>query len=73
MSRAFIKESDDQWLHEVAPTMSALIAYLTRENNGILVCERRRYADAAGRDIFEMSNGLSYAKDAHSIWRVVED
>jgi hypothetical protein len=73
MSRAFIKESDDQWLHEVAPTMSALIAYLTRENNGIMVRERRRYADATGREIFEMSNGLSYAKDTNGIWRVVED
>jgi hypothetical protein len=73
MSRAFIRESDDQWLHEVAPTMSSLLAYLTRENNGIMVHERKRYVEPSGREVYVMSNGLSYAKDENSIWRVVEE
>ncbi len=71
MSRAFMKESDDQWLHDVAPTMSALLAYLSRENNNIRVIEERRYIDEQGREVYEMSNGLAYFKDAENIWCVV--
>ena len=71
MSRAFMRESDDQWLHEVAPTMSALIAYLTRENNGIRVFEEKQSIDSEGREVHEMSNGLSYMKDEGGKWRVV--
>ena len=71
MSRAFMKESDDQWLHDVAPTMSALLAYLSRENNNIRVIEEKRYTDEQGREVYEMSNGLAYFKDDENIWRVV--
>lgn len=73
MSRAFVKESDDQWLHDVAPTVSALLIYLTRENNGIRVYEQRRRIDSDGREVYVMSNGLSYAKDRDDKWQVVED
>ncbi len=41
MSQAFVKESEEQWLHEIAPTINALIVYLTRENNNIRVYEKR--------------------------------
>jgi hypothetical protein len=71
MSRAFMKESDDQWLHDVAPTVNALLIYLTRENNGIRVYEEKRILDASGREVYAMSNGLSYAKDEQNVWRVV--
>ncbi len=37
MSQAFVKESDEQWLHDIQPTLHALVVYLTRENNGIRV------------------------------------
>lgn len=66
-----MKESDDQWLHDVAPTMSALLTYLTRENNGIRVFEEKRTIDPGGREVHEMSNGLSYSKDDEGKWRVV--
>lgn len=71
MSQAFIRESDDQWLEDVAPTVTALIHFLTRENNGIRVYEKRNYTKG-GHDIFEMSNGLSYTKDENGKWRVSE-
>ena len=45
MSQAFVKESDEQWLHEVSPTLKALILYLTRENNGIRVYEQKSFID----------------------------
>jgi hypothetical protein len=43
MSQAFVRESDEQWLHEIAPTLNALIVYLTRENNGVRVYEQKNY------------------------------
>ncbi|MBD0297928.1 MAG: hypothetical protein ICV84_22485 [Flavisolibacter sp.] len=64
MSQAFVRETDEQWLHEVAPTLNALMVYLTRENNGIRVYEKRSYVSPKlNREVHEMSNGLSYAKD----------
>src|SRR6476619_3633652 len=41
MSQAFVRESEEQWLHEVSPTLPALIVYLTRENNGVRVYEKK--------------------------------
>ena len=43
MSQAFVRESEEQWLHDVAPTVTALIIYLTRENNGVRVYEKSKY------------------------------
>lgn len=71
MSQAFVRESDEQWLHEVAPTMSALLVYLTRENNGIRVYEQKVSAHPkTGREIYLMSNGLSYTKDEEGKWSI---
>ena len=72
MSQAFVKESDEQWLHEVPPTLNALIVYLTRQNNGIRVYEKKTFIDPkTNREAYLMSNGLSYAKDDNGIWYVV--
>ncbi|HJS56392.1 MAG TPA: hypothetical protein VJ765_17690 [Chitinophagaceae bacterium] len=69
MSQAFVKEDDDQWLHEIPGTVTALINYLTRENNGIRVYEKRRVVKT-GIEIYEMSNGLSYSKDKDGKWQL---
>ncbi len=45
MSQAFVRESEEQWLHDVSPTLQALIVYLTRENNGIRVYEQKTIVD----------------------------
>ena len=71
MSQAFVKESEEQWLHDIQPTFTALVVYLTRENNGIRVYEKKNFVDKKGKEIHEMSNGLSYAKDENSKWYVV--
>ena len=70
MSQAFVKEEDDQWLHEIPGTINALINYLTRENNGIRVYEKRKHI-RDGIEIHEMSNGLSYSKDADGKWQII--
>lgn len=71
MSQAFVRESEEQWLHEVAPTLNALIVYLTRENNGIRVYEQKTTINKkTGKEIYQMSNGLSYTKDEEGRWSI---
>lgn len=70
MSQAFIREGDDQWLSDVAPTVNALLVFLTRENNGIRVYEKKVYSNKDGAEIHVMSNGLSYTKNNQGRWEV---
>lgn len=70
MSQAFVKESDEQWLHDVPPTLNALINYLTRENNGIRVYEKKGYFSKDGLEVHQMSNGLEYVVDKDRKWNV---
>ncbi len=73
MSSAFVKETDGEWLHDVPPTLTALINYLTRENNGIRVYEKStKYNEKHGRKIHFMSNGFGYAKDDKGVWIIAE-
>ena len=41
MSSAFVREGDDQWLHEIAPSIEALINYLSRENGGLPISVKK--------------------------------
>ena len=69
MSQAFVKESEEQWLHEVGPTINALVVYLTRENNGIRVYEKMVTVNQkTGKEEHHMSNGLAYSKDDEGKW-----
>ena len=70
MSQAFVKEEDDQWLHDVPGTLSALINYLSRENNGIRVYTKKASTEK-GREVYTMSNGLQYARDVNGKWEIV--
>ena len=71
MSQAFVKEQDEQWLHEIQPTVHALTVYLTRQNNGIRVYEKSSLInDKTGRNIHAMSNGLSYTHNEDGKWMV---
>jgi hypothetical protein len=71
MSGAFVRESDEQWLGDVTPTLNALIIYLTRENNGIRVYEISNEIKN-GRKTHAMSNGFSYTIDNDGRWAMVE-
>jgi hypothetical protein len=73
MSQAFVKESEGEWLHDVLPTLQALIQYLTRENNGIRVYEKNsQYSNKHNREIHLMSNGMPYAKDDAGKWYIAD-
>ena len=72
MSQAFVKEQEEQWLHDVAPTLQALIVYLSRENNNIRVYEKKSFLSIIdNKEMHEMSNGLTYTKDNNGIWYVI--
>ncbi len=72
MSQAFVKEEDEQWLHEVAPTMPALVNYLTRQNNGIRVYEISSDIDPkTSNEIHHMSNGMDYYKNSDGRWEII--
>jgi len=74
MSSAFVRESDEQRLNEVGPTLSALLLYLCRENGGVPIREVKSfYSQKHGRDVYEMSDGLTYAKDDESKWYIILD
>lgn len=71
MSQAFVRESEGEWLHDVLPSLSALIQFLTRENNGVRVYEKKNfYSEKHKRELHLMSNGLSYAKDDQGKWYI---
>jgi len=72
MSSAFVKEGEEQWLHEVMPTINALIVHLSKENNNIRVYEQKSFVDpTTNKQVHAMSNGLSYTKDEKGQWFVV--
>jgi hypothetical protein len=73
MSSAFVKESDGEWLHDIPPTLNALINFLTRENNGIRVYEKNKHFNSKiGVEVHLMSNGMGYAKDKEGKWYIAE-
>ncbi|HWZ14767.1 MAG TPA: hypothetical protein VNW95_05970 [Mucilaginibacter sp.] len=74
MSSAFVRENEEQRLNEVAPSLDALKMYLRRENGGVRVYETKSwYSQKHGRDVYEMSDGLTYAKDDDSRWFIILD
>ena len=70
MSQAFVREGDEQSLSEIAPTLNALIRFLTIENGGIRVYQKSVNTDAAGNTLHSMSNGLTYCKDQNGRWEI---
>jgi hypothetical protein len=72
MSRAFVKESESEWLGDVAPDVQTLERFLTRENGGVKVYQIKTWNDPkTKRDIHEMSNGNCYALDFDGRWTAV--
>ena len=72
MSRAFVKESESEWLGDVAPDLNALGRFLTRENGGVKVSHVRTFfGETDGREVHEMSNGSCYALDDDRRWYAI--
>jgi hypothetical protein len=71
MSRAFVKESEGEWLGDVAPTVEALERYLTRQNGGVSVYHLRSYVDDEQRTVHVMSTDDCYYLDEDRRWRTL--
>lgn len=71
MSSAFVREGDHQELSDISPTVSSLISFLTRENGGIRVYEKKRVTGRDGKTLHEMSNGLTYRVSTKSTWEII--
>ena len=71
MSRAFVKESEGEWLGDVAPEIGALERFLTRESGERVFLLRTTQDANTKREIHEMSNGNSYALDGDGRWMSV--
>lgn len=65
-----MREGDAESLEEIRPSVHALCVFLTRENNGVSIVERRQSSDSQGRTLHVMSNGLTYTKDERGRWMV---
>ena len=72
MSQAFMREGDEMSLSDVRPSISALIVFLTKGNNGVRVYEKKAFKNSTGLMIHSMSDGLSYVHDSNGKWMVVE-
>lgn len=70
MSQAFVKEEDGQWLHDLPPTLPALINYLTRDNNGVRVYVIKSSFRKDGKELQHMSNGLNYFVNENGQWTI---
>lgn len=71
MSRAFTKESEQEWLGDVAPELAALLRFLSREYGEKVTVLRTTRDAATGRDVHEMSNGNRYTLDLDGRWVTV--
>jgi len=70
MSHAFVREGDHQDLQDISPTITALVSFLTNENGGIRVYEKRVKKGDNGEIVHMMSNGLGYRVDDQGKWEV---
>ena len=74
MSSAFVKEGETGQLKDVAPDLGALLFFLRIENNGTVIREEKNYfSEKYGRDVYEMSDGLTYALDDAQHWYIILD
>ena len=68
MSRAFTKETEQEWLGDVEPELGALERYLSREDGGRVSHVRTCEDPGTGAHIHEMSNGNHYSLDLDGRW-----
>lgn len=74
MSSAFVKEGETGHLKDVAPNLGALLFFLRVENNGTAIRDEKSYfSEKYGRDVYEMSDGLTYALDESGHWFIILD
>lgn len=70
MSQAFVRESDDNGLlHQVKPTIPALVNYVKSENNRMPVFVKQ-ITKVKGIEVILLSNGFSYLINDANNWEI---
>lgn len=74
MSRAFVKEGESEQLRDIAPNLASLEHFLRRENGGVTIRElKTRNSEKFGRQVHDMSDGLSYGLNDDGRWQIYLD
>ncbi|MDP9078962.1 MAG: hypothetical protein M3O71_16160 [Bacteroidota bacterium] len=74
MSSAFVREGEQGQLKDVAPNIGALLFFLRVENNGTVIRDEKNYlSEKHGREVYGMSDGLTYALDDEQHWYIILD
>lgn len=73
MSRAFVKEGESDQLKDIQPNMGSLLFFLKRENGGAVSEVRSRFSEKFQREVFDMSDGLTYGLNDDNQWQVYLD
>ncbi|HVS93795.1 MAG TPA: hypothetical protein VHE59_17275 [Mucilaginibacter sp.] len=73
MSRAFVKEGENDQLKDVAPNIASLLFFLRRENGGAVRELRTRFSEKFQREVIDMSDGLTYGLNEANQWQVYLD
>ncbi|HVW12343.1 MAG TPA: hypothetical protein VHB54_00885 [Mucilaginibacter sp.] len=73
MSRAFVKEGENDQLKDVAPNLASLLFFLRRENGGAVRELRTRFSEKFQREVIDMSDGLTYGLNEVNQWQVYLD
>jgi hypothetical protein len=71
MSQAFMREREEEWLGNIDPTLPALERYLTRDAGYKVYEVKRHQHPELKKEVYEMSNGLTYALDDDKRWYVL--
>lgn len=73
MNKGFTKQHESPGLHEVPPTLNALVNHLTSLSNVYKVYQKGSFKDPdTGREVHEMSNGRLYIVNDKRQWVVVQ-
>lgn len=73
MSSAFVKESENEQLKDIAPNMASLLIFLKRENGGPVRELHTRFSEKYQKEVHEMSDGLGYMLNDQNQWQVILD
>ena len=68
------KKGEAGHLKDVAPNLGALLFFLRVENGGTVIRDEKNYfSEKYGRDVYEMSDGLTYALNDAQHWYIILD
>jgi hypothetical protein len=73
MNKAYTTQRGGLGLHEIPPTLNALVNHLTGESESYKIFQRGSFKDPdSGKEVHEMSNGQLYTVNDDRKWIMVQ-